>query len=388
MGNSARVSINGKSVTLFEADDFRKITERANAAYRYFSFDDNGQHIIRINNVAISLDKDMTVDDMIRKVNASSAGVTMTYDRMSDQFTIENKEAGPRNLTVWGLGAFGINNGFGETGSLAMVQINGEWVTKDSNTFDYRGVKITLNNTTEAVLPGEETTVTLKRDATEAIGKIKGFIEGYNTIIKKLEDMLKERKTEKERAYGPLTDEEKAAMTDKQIEDWEAIAKKGLLRNDAGIQTMLSSLRNALFTSVKDAGLSPSAIGLQTGTYISGMGGQIVLDEDILRAALERDPEQVMNVFMGGTDSTEYSERGLLWRMDDIMRGYVNGSQSISLSSLESSIRRENQQIEKLQLKMIEEEDRLYKKFAALETALSKIQQQSDWFTQMLGNNK
>ena len=70
--------------------------------------------------------------------------------------------------------------------------------------------------------------------------------------------------------------------------------------------------------------------------------------------------------------------------MDDIMAGYINGTQSRTIDSLENSIIKANEQMEKLRLKMYEEEERLYRKFAAMETALSKIQSQSDWFTAML----
>jgi len=330
------------------------------------------------------INKDMTIDDMVKMVNESGIGVTMRYDRLSDGFTIEANRPGATTISVGGLEAFGIYNGNYNNGSMARVQINGEWVESDSNIIDFRGVKITLNSTTAP--DEEETLVSLKRDATEPLNKIKTFIEAYNELIKKLEDMLTERKNRDESTYRPLTDEEKSLMSEKQIEEWEAIAKKGLLRNDSGIQALTNSLRRSLFDQIELAGLSPSQIGISTGRWDEGLGGQIVLDEAKLRAALEEDPERVMNVFMGGADSTNQAERGWLWRMEDLMLGYVNGNQYSSLNNLENSIRRANQQMERLQQKMFDEEDRLYKKFAALETAMSKIQQQSDWFSAMLGS--
>jgi flagellar hook-associated protein 2 len=69
------------------------------------------------------------------------------------------------------------------------------------------------------------------------------------------------------------------------------------------------------------------------------------------------------------------------------MLSYVNGSQHNSISGLENSIRRSNEQMERMQQRMFDEEDRLYKKFAALETALSKLQSQSDWMMAMLNAN-
>jgi len=382
-------TFNGKKITVSKNDDtITSVFNKANAIPRFINFDENGKFNIRINNVLIDLSKDMTIDDMIKKVNNSAAGVKMTYDRLGDTFTLESDRTGATNLTVWGMEAFGIFNGIYNNGDYARVVINGEMLIKDSNTFSYRGVNITLNTTTGPVAAGEETLVTLKRDATDAVAKVKSFIDDYNVLLKKLEDMLNEKKTGKETAYGPLTEEEKSAMTEKQIADWEAVAKKGLLRNEAGLQNMMFALRNSLYESIKGVGLSPADIGIKTGSYYDGTGGQIMLDETKLKAALEADPERVMNIFMGGSDATSSSERGLLWRIDDLMRGYTNGSQSVSLASLENSIRRENEQIEKLQKKMYDEEERLYLKFAAMETAMSKLQEQSDWFTSMLNGNQ
>ena len=384
-----QATFNGKNISVNKNDDtITSVFNRANAIPRFINFDENGKFNFRINGVLIDLNKDMTIDDMLKKVNSSGAGVKMSYDRLSDMFTVENNTTGATNLTVWGMEAFGISSGTYNNGDYARVVINGEMLIKDSNTFSYRGVNITLNSTTGPVAPGEETVVTLKRDATDAVAKIKSFIDEYNVMMKKLEDMLNEKKTGKETAYGPLTEEEKSAMTEKQIADWEAVAKKGLLRNEAGLQRMMFELRNSLYESIKGVGLSPADIGLKTGSYYDGTGGQIMLDEARLKEALEADPERVMNIFMGGSDATSSSERGLLWRIDDLMRNYTSGSQSVSLASLENSIRRENEQIEKLQKKMYEEEERLYLKFAAMETALSKMQEQSDWFMSMLNGNQ
>jgi len=339
----------------------------------------------------IEINSDMTIQDMINKVNSSGAGVTMRYDRLSDQFVIENDRP-DTFLEVGGLQALGIFSTNVQEGSRARVWINDELVERNTNTFEYRGMTITLNETTKASgatwSDEDNITVSLTRDATDAVERVKAFVDSYNTIISKLESLLKESKNKTERSYLALTDEEKQNMTDKQIEEWEAIAKKGMLRNDFGIQSMITSLRSSLFETVKSVGLTPSAVGLSTGRYDAGTGSQIVLDEDVLKKALEEDPEKIANLFMGiGEDG---QDRGWLWRMDDIITNYVDGSQFRSIYTLEDSIRRANEEIEKIQNKMYEEEDKLYKKFAAMETALSKLQSQADWFNAMLGtyNNK
>ena len=356
-----------------------------------------GTKTITINGVQIELNSDMTIDDMMNTINKSWAGVTMTYDRMSDQFTIANKNVGEYNLTVGGLEAFGIyyNSAKENMGSKALVDINGETMEFNTNTFDFRGVTITLNNVSvlgKDEKTYEDTVVSFTRDATEPLAKIRDFIDAYNTLIKKLEDLLTERKTRDESTYKPLTDEEKSLMSDKQVEEWEAIAKKALLKNDSGIQSLTNSLRNMLFEQISAMGLSPAQLGLSTGRWDQGLGGQIVLDEDKLRTALEQNPDRVMGVFMGSDDVSSVGGKGFLQKMDDLMYNYIMGSQSNSISNLENSIKRTNEQMEKLQLKMYEEEDKLYKKFAALETAMAKIQSQGEWMASMLAytnnNNK
>ena len=353
---------------------------------------------ITIANKDIVLNRDDTIGSMINKINNSGADVIMKYDRLSDQFTLESKASGTGNdFTLSGdaleaLGFVGAGNVGGITatgGSKAQVYINDKLETFDSNTFDFRGLTITLNRETEGSGAGniwtaaDDIGVTLKRDATEAVNRIKGFIEAYNAIIKKIETLLKERKKSNEVSYGPLTDEEKSVMSEKQIEEWEAIAKKGILRNDTGLQNLASSLRSSLFESVKNAGLSPSEIGLSTGNYFGDTGGQIVLDENKLRAALEDNPDRVAEVFAGTEEN-----RGFLWRVNSLMGDYVNKSQLNTMKSLEASIKRTNDQMTKMTERMYAEEDKLYRQFAAMETALSKLQSQGEWMSAMLGLGK
>ncbi|MCL2078497.1 MAG: flagellar filament capping protein FliD [Oscillospiraceae bacterium] len=351
-----------------------------------------GEANLTINGVDIKLTSNMTLSQMTNAVNNSNAGVTLSYDRMQDRFTFESKTIGGSladinissdsdNLLAMLAGSGGA---VATEGSMAVVIINGEEVTQSTNSFEYRGVRITLNHTTEAA--DEPINVTVKRDTDKAVDTIKDFINAYNTLIKKLEDLLNERKTSSEASYKPLTDEEKSSLTEKQIEEWEAIAKKGIMRSDRGIQDLVSNLRKSFFEEIEGAGLSAAQIGLSTGRHDSGTGGQIMIDEEKLRAALEADPDKVADVFIkinqtdGGTKAT-----GLLYKLDGYMRDFVNTTQSISIKALEDSLKEANARVAKMEEKMWAEEEKLYRQFAAMETALSKLNQQGDWFSSMLG---
>ncbi|MCL2493992.1 MAG: flagellar filament capping protein FliD, partial [Clostridiales bacterium] len=283
----------------------------------------------------ITLRSNMTISSMISEANKalSDKGIKMSYDSRTDRFAFESSTIGGASFEASGqaLAAFGFTEtapGSAEfvsaEGSEAEIRvtINGvtDTITSATNSFNLGDATITLNNTTEA--DEEPIMVTLKRDASAALEKIKAFVNVYNSIIARIEGLVRERKSPNEASYGPLTAEEKGLMTDKQIEEWEAIAKKGILRNDTGLQNLATSLRRELYAAIDSTGLSPQAIGITTGRFDSGMGGQILLDEDKLLAVLEEDPDKVADIFAGTTEN-----RGLLWRMNDLMGNFVSRTQ-------------------------------------------------------------
>ena len=226
------------------------------------------------------------------------------------------------------------------------------------------------------------------RDVDSAINNIKNFIDSYNVIISRIEGLLREQKKPSERSYLPLTDEEKRSMSEKQIADWEAIARKGIMRNDSALENLARDLRNSFFNEIEGLGLSPSALGLSTGSFFDKTGGKIFINESRLRAELEADPDKVFSVFTR-TGAT-IAEQGLVSRINSLVSGFIShsGSQNNTLKGLERSFRNVNERIDRLTLRMFAEEDRLYRQFAAMESAMSRLQSQGDWFASMLGGFK
>jgi len=351
-------------------------------------------------NTNVRISANDTLSEMLSRVNNQVPGVNMSYDRLTDRFTLEARTGthDPRTTTL----DISSNSNFfnlisGSAGPITMaageraeVWINGTKEFFNSNSFNFRGVSVTLNDkfneTYNGAGPVEEVRVNLARDTTPAFNAIKDFIDSYNSIIRRLEGLLNERKTGSEASYRPLTDEEKQGMTEKQIEEWEAIARKGIMRNDQGIRNLVSSLRASFFEQIEGAGISPSQIGLSTGNFFDGTGGQIIINEERLRDALERDPDLVADVFIR-IDTSDGSPRGvgLLHKIDGLMRDFVNTTQTNSIKGLEDSLKRANEQIQRMQERMFAEEDRLYRVFASMESAMQKLNQQGSWFSSMLG---
>ena len=84
--------------------------------------------------------------------------------------------------------------------------------------------------------------------ADAVVDRIKEFVNQYNEIVEELNSALRE---EVFRDFPPLTDEQKAEMSDKEIELWEERARSGLLRSDRLISGVLSDMRLALGGAVE-----------------------------------------------------------------------------------------------------------------------------------------
>jgi flagellar hook-associated protein 2 len=363
------------------------------SADNYKLFDEKSEELsFKINGKEFKFNKSTTLQGMMDEVNKPETGVKVEFVDASHTFkfmstdgkaiTIENESG-----NVFGEhSAIGISESSFAAGQDAKLKINGFDVTRSTNNFTIDGINYKLNKTTDT-----EIDATVSRDVQPAVDKIKTFVDAYNKLVKNLDDKLTETKSTSEAKYTPLTDDEKTelGLSDKQIEDWEAIAKKGLLRRDSGIQNMLTSLRTALFERVAGAGLSPADIGIETGAYSLGMKGQIVLNEDKLRSALEADTNRVMSVFTNVSESTDTAtkrrESGLAERIGSIIDSYTGGYQSTSLTTLTDSLKRLDDRISVLEEKMLAKEEQYYKKFAAMETAMAALNSQSEWLAGVLG---
>ncbi|MDR0857991.1 MAG: flagellar filament capping protein FliD [Oscillospiraceae bacterium] len=365
-------------------------------------FDKSGNFSFSINNKSFTFSKNDTLATVINTVNADiTANVKMSYSSATDGFSIESKLSGTSStLKIANISGnfFGVNGASGldinksEAGQNAIFTLNGKEVTRDSNNFTIDGIRYGLNAVTvDPSDPSKDTAIkfTLNRNVQPAVDKIRDFVDGYNELVSKLTTLITETKTQDERKYTPLTDEEKTGMTEEQIKMWEDTAKKGILHNDSGIQNLLGSLRSALFDKVSAVGLSPADIGLSTYALDYTKGGQIELNETKLREALENRPNDVAKIFTDTPTSesgtAKYQETGLLTRMMDSFSSYNVGPNTTLKGSIQMQLTTMTTKLIDMQNKFADMEEKYYKKFAALESAISKIQAQGESFASMTG---
>jgi len=355
-------------------------------------FDSNDQISFSINGKVFTFSSDTTLQTMINTINNDAdANVTIKYSRLTDSFTITADSGGAdSSVTIVNISgnAFGENSAFQiaegtyKNGQNAMVEINGVPVERNSNNFSIDGINYELKKVT-AGTDEEEIGFTVSRDFSSTVEAVKKFVEALNGLITKLNELVSAKDYSSE--YPPLTEAQKEEMTEKQIEAWEKKSKSGILSKDRNIASLISSLKNAFFSAAGGTGKTAASIGISTGNYFSTDKGKLVLDTDALTAALEKNPDEVLAIFTGGSSSASSEQQGVIYKIRNAMSNYLDTA-SESISSNEDSIGGMEKQIEKLKVKLDALADKYYRKFAAMETALSTLNSQSYYLSQLFMN--
>jgi len=350
---------------------------------------------------SITVKQGTTLDGLIAQLNSdANLGVSAFYDEQTGRVSIMKKETGAQASLVLAdqatadffaqkLGFAGAAAGQDLTGKTAgqdaQVTINGLTTTRSSNTFTINGVTYTVKGTGTA-------TVSVSTDVDAMVNVIKGFVDKYNDVIAKINAELKE---ERYRDYTPLTDEQKEAMTEKQVELWEEKARSGMLRGDSILSSALSQMRMDLYTKVEGAnipsGFSQLAqLGITTSSnYLDG--GKLIIDETKLREKIKENPEAVYQLF--NQNGTTDAEKGIARRLRDTIKATIGKIEQKAGKTIwtnqQFAIGRDliqiNDQINRFEdrLKLIE--DRYYRQFTAMEEAIQRANQQSMYLMNAFG---
>lgn len=371
--------------------------------------------------------KNTSLNDIMKAVNADTTiNVSMTYDSTSNKFTIASKNTGATSKIAVSdktgnlMNALGISLNTPVTGNDASVTIGGLGgstdeieIVRSTNSFTYDGINFNIKQDfTEGTTQPDSIKFAVVGDTSKTFDYIKTFVEKYNEVIEKLNGKISE---EVYRSYAPLTDEQKEAMSEGQIDKWEEKAKSGLLRNDSIISSTLSQLRSALYAAVQGTGITLSSIGITTSSNYEDKG-KLIINEDKLKDALANKPQEVANLFTSTSDVTyyesmnnstlgsqRYKESGIAQRFSDIIQDAIRtntdnngnkgsllekagmvGDRSQYLNILYKEIKEFDSQITEMNRKLIEKENALYTKFAKLESAMEKMNSQQSWLTSQL----
>jgi len=346
-------------------------------------------------NHEIVIDKNDTIKDVLKQINDKDNNVRAFYDEQSGKIIMETTRTGKYNTEGDGGPEINFDNDSFFTSFLemsneveaqdAVFSYNGLELTSKNNSYTLNDITFNFNSTTD----GKSATLTVNNDTDAAFDSIMAFVDKYNEVV---EVMNGSQREEKHRDFHPLTEAQKEEMTEKEIELWEEKAKSGLLRGDTTITSGLFSMRNSWYSKVKTGGeiTSLTQIGIETSSaYMDG--GKLIVDEDKLRTALKDDPEGVQKLF---SNSDDKDSRGLVNRLEDSIEATMKSIErkaGKSTSTLENytlgkQMKDLNTRISDFEDRLVRIETRYWNQFSAMEKAVQRANQQSDYLMSQFGN--
>ena len=358
--------------------------------------DSNGQYSFSVGGQEFKFDENTTINDMMKKVNASSAGVKMAYSSLDNAFTLTSSRYGVDSAIEIGDDNNGLLSALGfesnttiKNGSNLVMEVNGHEIQSAGNSVELDGTTFTFSGSEEQV--GKDFTISIGRDTSAIADVIKGFIKEYNQLIDDVYKYLDE-KPEKDYYFLADADKEDLDLSEKQEEKWEEKAKKGLLYHDSTATNAMSKLRMALMGSVEGLDgntFSLSSLGLKTMTDYSQHGKFAEIDEKALMEAIENHTDDIQKLF---TDS----ENGIMKKFSDALNSAVGTTgdtkgtliRKAGLSTGTSStdnelynlIKRTKTNIASLTKRYENEQDRLWKRYSAMESMLGTLNSQQSSF--------
>lgn len=272
------------------------------------------------------------------------------------------------------------------------IKLNGITYTSSLNTYSINGLSITAM---QATGDGDTNaiTVTTATDTQAIYDKIKSFLTQYNSLINEMTSLYN---ADTAKGYEPLTDDEKSAMSDSEVEKWEEKIKSSLLRRDDSLESVMNLMTNAMSQPVTIDGKKYylSSFGIKTLGFLNAPENQQNAyhidgdeddtatsgNEDKLMAMINSDPDTVVS-FMQQLTTNLYDAIGTKMKsstLSSIYKVYNDKEMASEYSDYTTTIKKWEQKLQ-------DQEDAYYKKFSAMETALSKLQSQTSSLSNLFG---
>lgn len=269
------------------------------------------------------------------------------------------------------------------------IVYNGATLTSNNTSIEVAGVTLNLLGTTAA---GETVNVTVSNDTSAVYDNIKEFITEYNSILKTMNTYYGAASAS---SYEVLTDDQKKAMSDDEVDKWNTKIKDSLLRRDSTLNSLISTLKTDMMGTVtasngKTYSLANLGITTSSKNYSEGRLLHIKGDEDddefadstnTLMQMLEEDPDTVKEV-LSGLASNLYdslNKKMGTTTLSSALTFYNDKEMASQLSDYKK-------EISDWESKLSDMEEKYYSQFSAMETALAKIQSQQNTLSSYLGS--
>lgn len=274
--------------------------------------------------------------------------------------------------------------------------LDGVKYVEDTNSVTINGLTISAKATTVNPTTGvaEEVSIVTDEDYSKVYDNIKNFIKGYNELIIEMDKLYN---ADSSKGYEPLTDEEKEAMSDTDIEKWEDKIKDSLLRRDSTLDSVTQVMKSAMSATYEVNGkkMSLSDFGINTLSYFLAADnekGAYHIDgdeddsstsgnDDKLMKMITTDPDTVTSFFTQLSKNL-YTTLGKAMKGTELRSAYTvyNDKQ------LKSDLEEYDDKIADWEEKIEYWEEYYYSKFAEMETALSKLESSSSSLSSLMGS--
>ena len=276
-------------------------------------------------------------------------------------------------------------------GQDAEITLNGAKFTSKTNSFSINGLTINAMGLTEK---GETLSITTSTDNQGIYDKIKDFLSEYNSLIN---SMTSSYNADSAKGYDPLTDDEKEAMSETEIQKWEDKGKSAVLRRDNTLSTLISTMTNAMSKSytingkeyalssfgIKTLGILNSEKNEHNAYHIDGDADDesTASNTDKLMEAIVSDPDGVTQFFQ--KLSSELYDNLSKNMSSTTLRSY---GKFYNDKELENEYNSYTKTISDWEEKVSDIEESYYKKFAAMESALAELQSKTSQLSGLLGS--
>ncbi len=341
----------------------------------------------------IEIEEGDTLQTLADKINAASetleeADAKMQATIVDHRLILTRQQTGATELLLEDvegspLEALGILNGLGGwqneliTAQDAEFTVNNAAVVRSSNTNVTDVIAgVTLNLLGETAMAA---TLTVRNNTETPMAAINDFIANYNVVAEKIE-----------------------AFSDVDLSDPDN-PRAGPLQGDPLTWNILQNMRR-LATRIQDELTEDNAAfsyGGQTGVANSlsalgiGMSGRTnriaIQDESRLSYLLANEFDKVEQVFRGVYDEEAGANVGgvarTMYAYSDNVSSPMTGEIARRVNAIQDRIGNTDETIERLLRNLEAYERRLWAQFAAMEQAMARMQQETEWLNQQLGMN-
>lgn len=334
---------------------------------------------------------DTDPDNVIYEFQEVEVGKGTTAKEVTEQFdkkvAVAKDMMDPVKQAEWKKAAGGTK----VDGENAKIKVDGVVYESGNDSVTVNGLTITALETTD-----KDVTVSTKDDTDGVYDMIKDFIKAYSDLMNEMDSLYN---AESSKGYEPLLSEEKEALSDNEIEEWEKKIKDSLLRRDSTLSNVSSAMRMDMMMTMNIGGktMSLADFGIETQSYFKAKDNErnayhILGDKDDpnswepetgdpdLRSMIEKDPDAVTTFFteLSSNLHDTLAEKMSTTKMSSALTVYNDKKMKEEYDDYTDKIKKQE---EKLNAYI----DKWYDKFSAMETALSKLESKNSSLSSLFG---